>query len=219
MAEARAQAEQNERLRAELETVRTKVESLTGERIEEHRVLSGDLADTHAKLEALERAIEDEHQRSDEARALVGELRQELAELRTSGAPTSATGVSADAGLSPDAVAAVERLTARAEQAADTARTHSTRASDASGEAEARASRAEEAANAAEAQAVRAAETITAVEERATRVEETLSGIEGELSQRTPDRGGGERSRRAGRGDVGGRREPCQPRTRDRRSG
>ena len=85
LAEAHAQAEQQEHLRSELESVRAKLESLTGERIEEQRVLSGDLANTHAKLEALERAIEDEHQRTDEARALVAELRQELGDLRSAG--------------------------------------------------------------------------------------------------------------------------------------
>jgi PAS domain S-box-containing protein len=176
-----ATAERDERLRADLDAVRVKVESLTGERIEEHRVLAGDLADTHAKLEALERAVGDEHQRADEARALLGELRQELAQLRTMGGD-AATGLLDGGTLSQDAVAAIERLTSRAEQAADAARTHSTRASDASGEAEARASRAEEAAAAAEAQARRAAESIESVEQRAARAEETLAAIESELA-------------------------------------
>ena len=46
-------------------------------------MLAGDLADTHAKLEGARSAPStDERQRADEARALVAELRQELAQLR-----------------------------------------------------------------------------------------------------------------------------------------
>ena len=66
------------------------MESLAGERIEEHRVLAGDLADTHAKLNALVRAGGDERQRAEEARALLADLRQELAQLRSTGQPRRA---------------------------------------------------------------------------------------------------------------------------------
>ena len=56
-------------------------------------MLAGDLADTHAKLNALVRSVGDERERAEESRSLVGELRQELAAARHPGAqaPPAAT--------------------------------------------------------------------------------------------------------------------------------
>jgi PAS domain S-box-containing protein len=178
LAEALARSEQWERLRLELDETRTKLDSIAGERIEEHRVLAGDLADTHAKLNALVRSVTDERQRAEEARSQLGELRQELVQLRSAGTHANGDG----AALSPDAVAAVERLTAQAEQAADAARTHSATAAGAATEAEARATHAEQAAGAAEAQAMRAADSVSTVEERVAHAQQALGGIETELS-------------------------------------
>ena len=91
LAEALARSEQWERLGLELNEVRTKLDSFEGERIEEHRVLAGDLADTHAKLNALVRSVTDERQRAEESRSQVGELRHELAQLRSTGARAGET--------------------------------------------------------------------------------------------------------------------------------
>ena len=44
-------------------------------------MLAGDLADTHAKLNALVRSVGDERERAEESRSQLGELRQELAQL------------------------------------------------------------------------------------------------------------------------------------------
>ena len=86
------------------------------------------------------------------------------------------------AALSSDAIAAVERLTAQAEQAADAARTHSATAAGAATDAQARATHAQEAAGAAEAQALRAADSVSTVEERVAQAEQALGGIESELA-------------------------------------
>jgi PAS domain S-box-containing protein len=179
---SKTEAERDEKLRRELDATRAKLEAIAGERIEEQRTLAGELAETHAKLEALERAMGDEHERADEARERLAELGHELAELRS--APPAAPSPGAEpasaaaAEAAGEALKAIERLTARAEQAADAARSHSSRAYDASGAAEARASRAEEAAAAAEAQAGRAAESIAGVEERSERAERAVAGMQ-----------------------------------------
>jgi PAS domain S-box-containing protein len=167
-----AGAQRDEGLRAELAETRAKLEALAGERIEEQRALAGELAEKGAKLEALERAMGDEHERADEARAELAQLRRELAELRS--APPAAGQAERP---SAEALKAIERLTARAEQAADAARSHSSRAYDASGAAEARASRAEEAAAAAEAQATRAAETIAGTEQHSELAEQAAAEV------------------------------------------
>ena len=172
-----AGAERDEVLRAELAETRAKLEALAGERIEQQRALAGDFAETHAKLAALERTLGDEHERADEARATLAELGRELAELRAA-PPAPTTGAEPP---STEALKAIERLTARAEQAADAARSHSSRAYDASGAAEARASRAEEAAVAAEAQAARAAESIVGVERRSELAEKALAEVRAQV--------------------------------------
>jgi PAS domain S-box-containing protein len=166
-----AGAQRDEGLRAELAETRAKLEALAGERIEEQRALAGELAEKGAKLEALERAMGDEHERADEARAELAQLRRELAELRSAPSAGEAERPSAEA------LKAIERLTARAEQAADAARSHSSRAYDASGAAEARASRAEEAAVAAEAQATRAAEIIAGTEQHSELAEQAAAEV------------------------------------------
>jgi len=182
---SQAEAEREQQLRAELDHARAKLESIAGERIEEQRALASELAETHAKLEALERAMGDEHERADEARARLAELGHELAELRSAPPPAPAPGAepasAAAAEAAGEALKAIERLTARAEQAADAARSHSSRAYDASGAAEARASRAEEAAAAAEAQASRAAESIAGVEKLTERAEQALAGVQSQV--------------------------------------
>ena len=182
---SQAEAEREQQLRAELDDARAKLETIAGERIEEQRALASELAETHAKLEALERAMGDEHERADEARARLAELGHELAELRSAPPPAPAPGAepasAAAAEAAGEALKAIERLTARAEQAADAARSHSSRAYDASGAAEARASRAEEAAAAAEAQASRAAESIAGVEKRSERVDQALAGVQSQV--------------------------------------
>jgi PAS domain S-box-containing protein len=179
---SKANAERDEQLRRELDETRAKLEAIAGERIEEQRTLAGELAETHAKLEALERAMGDEHERADEARERLAELGHELAELRSAPPAAPAPGAepasAAAAEAAGEALKAIERLTARAEQAADAARSHSSRAYDASGAAEARASRAEEAAAAAEAQASRAAESIAGVEQRSERAEQALATVQ-----------------------------------------
>ena len=184
---SQAEAEREQQLRAELDHARAKLESIAGERIEEQRALASELAETHAKLEALERAMGDEHERADEARARLAELGHELAELRSAPPPAPAPTPGAEpasaaaAEAAGEALKAIERLTARAEQAADAARSHSSRAYDASGAAEARASRAEEAAAAAEAQASRAAESIAGVEKGSERAEQALAGVQSQV--------------------------------------
>ena len=180
-----AEAERDQQLRGALDETRAKLDAIAGERIEEHRVLTGQLAETNAKLEALERAMGDEHERADEARARLAELGHELAELRSAPPAAPAPGAepasAAAAEAAGEALKAIERLTARAEQAADAARSHSSRAYDASGAAEARAARAEEASAAAEAQASRAAESIAGVEKRSERAEQALAAVQAEV--------------------------------------
>jgi PAS domain S-box-containing protein len=187
--ETRARLDEQERLRAELEATRAKVESLAGERIEEHRALAAELAEARDRLEAHERGLSDERDRAAEAlsvrgdvgrlRSLIDDLREEVAALRATAVDSPESREQVDAArqaavAAREALANVERLTGRAEEAADAGRSHSSRAKDALAGATAHADRAQQAAAAAETDAGRVYDAVAGAEAHAERAREAV---------------------------------------------
>jgi PAS domain S-box-containing protein len=193
----RERAEGERRLQGELEELRARVTDLADDAGRARR-LGAELEETRRLVESLGDRIEEvkvEAVGDEEARRLLGDLREELTSLR-SGALENAVDAAELRALaeradeaavsSRDAHSAIERLTGRAEEAADAARSHSSNAYDAAGAAEARAMRAEEAIQAVEAAAGRAHDTAQEIGRHAQAAEQA-AGHAGEEAARAQD--------------------------------